>query len=445
MAQTNGEQLINHYQALQKHWQVTEREASYGKLVIPSGNSQLPFHRWFHLKEAYSSRLLAQLFLDAEYSAADGFSVFDPYSGSGTTALSAVDLAATAGASATVAGIERNPFIWELAKAKLAGRVQGWNLAAEFESSLDEVACHFRLPGGVKCEVPRQSTLQNDEYFPKKNVEDLVAIRTSIDTVTEGSIRAMLRAALASSVEACGRLRRDGRALRYEPTRRPRPAWDVFSERAAVILQDLSITEPARAVANIELGDGRGKYTNIEGANSYDWIVFSPPYPNNIDYTEVYKTEAWILGCYESAEDMREQRLLTVRSHPSVRFKRHYSFESSPLADRVERIIRPILQAVPDDRYKAGRLELIRGYADDMLTTLDSCRRVVAKHGKLAFVVGNSAHGSGDAAFVIAADIVMGALAELVGWRVADLRVARHLKRRTGEFLRESVVILEPI
>jgi hypothetical protein len=198
-------------------------------------------------------------------------------------------------------------------------------------------------------------------------------------------------------------------------------------------------------VANISLGDGRGRYSGLEGPTKYDWIVFSPPYPNNIDYTEVYKTEAWILGCYESAEDMRAQRLLTVRSHPSVRFNRRYAFESSPHAHVVESIIRPILRAVPEDRYKAGRLELIQGYADDMLTTLDSCRRVVANHGKLAFVVGNSAHGSGDDSFVIAADILMGALAELVGWRVADLRVARHLKRRTGDLLRESVVILEPV
>ncbi|CAL9582674.1 hypothetical protein SUDANB15_05038 [Streptomyces sp. enrichment culture] len=445
MATTTGEALISHYQALQKPWKVTQQEASYGKLVIPTGNSQLPFHRWFHLKEAYSSQLLAQLFTDSGYSGEGRFSVFDPFSGSGTTALSAVDLATTASSSVTVAGIERNPFIWELSQAKLQGRVRGRDYVNDFEAAFDEVDRHFRLPGGVKCEIPRQSTLQNDKYFPKKNVEDLVAIRTSIDAVSDGPIRSMLRVALASSVEACGRLRRDGRALRYEPSRRPRPAWEVFAERSALILQDLSITEPTSSVANIALGDGRGEYPAIKGTSDCDWIVFSPPYPNNIDYTEVYKTEAWILGCYKSAEDMRAQRLLTVRSHPSVRFNRQYSFEGSAHASAVEEIIRPILRAVPDDRYKAGRLELIKGYADDMLTTLQSCRRAVAHHGKLAFVVGNSAHGAGEASFVIAADILMGALAELVGWRVADVRVARHLKRRTGDLLRESVVLLEPI
>ncbi|MFB8024937.1 MULTISPECIES: hypothetical protein [unclassified Streptomyces] len=446
MTKPSGEALISHYRALQKPWQVTQQEAQYGKLVIPTGNSQLPFHRWFHLKEAYSSRLLAQLFTDADYCGGERFSVFDPFSGSGTTALSALDLATTTGASVYFAGIERNPFIWELSQAKLQGRVYGWSLTPKFESALDEVARHFRAPGAGKCEVPQQSTLQNNEYFPKENVEDLIAIRSAIDSVVEGPIRTILRAALASSVEACGRLRRDGRALRYEPSRRPRPAWEVFSERAAIILQDLSITEPTNSIANISLGDGRGRYTASEGGSEkYDWIVFSPPYPNNIDYTEVYKTEAWILGCYESAEDMRAQRLLTVRSHPSVRFNRQYAFENSSNADAIERTIRPILQAVPEDRYKAGRIELIRGYADDMLTTLESCRHVMAENGKLAFVVGNSAHGAGEDSFVIAADILMGSLAELVGWRVADLRVARHLKRRTGDLLRESVVILEPV
>jgi DNA modification methylase len=28
----------------------------------------------------------------------------------------------------------------------------------------------------------------------------------------------------------------------------------------------------------------------------FDLILTSPPYPNNIDYSEVYKLELWLLG-----------------------------------------------------------------------------------------------------------------------------------------------------
>ena len=30
----------------------------------------------------------------------------------------------------------------------------------------------------------------------------------------------------------------------------------------------------------------------------------------------MYKTEAWVLGLYASSDDMKQQRLRTLRSHP---------------------------------------------------------------------------------------------------------------------------------
>lgn len=81
-----------------------------------------------------------------------------------------------------------------------------------------------------------------------------------------------------------------------------------------------------------------------------------------------------------------------------------------------------------------------------MLCVFQSVRGVVATDAYLAFVVGNSVHGAGERRFVIAADILLGAIAELVGWRVEEIRVSRMLRRRAEdlEHLRESVVILRP-
>ncbi len=67
----------------------------------------------------------------------------------------------------------------------------------------------------------------------------------------------------------------------------------------------------------------------------------------------------------------------------------------------------------------------------------------------MVYVVGNSLHGqpgaSSDRAFVIAADILMAAIAELVGMQVRQVIVTRrpHRRRANSEFLRESVVVLD--
>ncbi|MET8944204.1 hypothetical protein ABZX30_11605 [Streptomyces sp. NPDC004542] len=442
MAQAGAQALTAHYRSLQKSWAVSHNE-TYRRLVVPNGNSSQPFHRWFHLKEAYSSQLLPQLISDSGDSPREALRVRDPYSGSGTTLLSALEVSSQRDLPVAVHGTERNPFIWELAHSKVAGRIAGREAAKEFEVALDSVEALYRSPNRPSVSIPDQATLRNERYFARDNVEKLCSIRRAIDMCADGLSRSLLRVSLAAAVESCGRLRRDGRALRFTPSRQPKDAWTAFSERAAVVLQDLEVTDPLDASGAVRLGDGRERSGE---AIEFDWIVFSPPYPNNIDYTEVYKTEAWVLGCYETAEEMRTQRQLTVRSHPSIRFEREYSYLEGGKSADVNRIIDPVISSVPKGKYYNGRVEVIRGYADDMLQTLQSCRREVASNGRLAFIVGNSAHASGDHAFIIAADVLMGALAELAGWRVTELNIARELSRRNAdsEFLRESVVMLEP-
>ena len=98
---------------------------------------------------------------------------------------------------------------------------------------------------------------------------------------------------LAASIEPLSKVRKDGRALRivakspidFEGTVRARwqeIAGDVSSQSAAF---------KTKTKMTVVQGDGRRPIEAGVAANSVDLIVTSPPYPNNIDYTEVYKLE----------------------------------------------------------------------------------------------------------------------------------------------------------
>src|SRR4051812_41813522 len=93
MSRTVQQALLDHYQALERKWTVSDRSIDYSRLVIPHGNADESLHSWFRLKEAYSSQLLARLFKDASFEPKDSFSVLDPFVGSGTTLLSAISIA----------------------------------------------------------------------------------------------------------------------------------------------------------------------------------------------------------------------------------------------------------------------------------------------------------------------------------------------------------------
>lgn len=138
-----------------------------------------------------------------------------------------------------------------------------------------------------------------------------------------------------------------------------------------------------------------------------------------------------------------EQRLKTLHSHPSIKREVTPRYLGSAEAPEVERLIAPLIAAVPaNGRFSGSQESMIKGYVDDMLSTLRAAYGRMKEGAFLVYAVGNSLHGGTGGKFVIAADLLIARLAELVGFRVKSIDVARHLKRRgvVSPFLRESVV-----
>jgi hypothetical protein len=206
-------------------------------------------------------------------------------------------------------------------------------------------------------------------------------------------------------------------------------------------------SERTRMSGSVVLGDARTSMPFVGGRKA-QLCLFSPPYPNNIDYTEVYKLELWLLGLIETQAAFAEQRRQTVRSHPSLKFEDRYRYESLAFSSQVERILAPLLDAVPEgNRYTGARRRLIRGYADDLLASLTHIRARLSFGSPLVYVVGNSVHGVGNETFVIAADVLIAALAELAGFSIDRVEIARRPRRRrvASPFLRESVVFARAV
>lgn len=438
--------LADHYSTLQGNWHVSDRSGDYSRLVVPNGNSNEPFHRWFHMKEAFSHGLLARVVKDAGMQQA-GCDLLDPFAGGGTSLLSALDLWSSPESTMHLTGIERNPLLWLVASTKVEAKLAGWSIHDQVLGAADAVIAQAKLKSSYEAPATPSATLNNRAYYSAEAVSQLYRTKDVIDNLSVApQIKNVLLLALASAVEPSGKLRRDGRALRFEPKRIPIEPLVAFAARCRLIVEDLKNSPPLTSSALVDLGDGRRPDMSIDSSASVDLAIFSPPYPNNIDYTEVYKAESWILGCYDTVEDMKSQRLSTVRSHPSVNFGDDYWYQQGQYRARVDELVAPLLSAIPLDRYRHGRYRLVLGYVDDMLQVLERCAPLVRKSGRLVFVVGNSAHGSGDQRFVIAADVLIAALAEFVGWQVEEVRVSRKLSRKatSGALSRESVVSLVP-
>jgi len=409
-----------------------------GRLVVATSNENSPVHRWFRFKEGFSSDLLATVVRTLTPDLGGQIRLLDPFCGVGTTLLAAQELAAE-GLSISAIGIERNPFIAFVARTKVnwAGVVNLPELGREALERAKELS-----PA-----LPVLSSIREGRCISQYMARRIVAVREAIRSHGCDSSHDGLLLGLAASVESVSRVRKDGRALRIVERDRTSLAralagkWSMFA--ADVEARRTLLHAPL--VSQVVIGDGRNPSSAGVLPNSIDLILTSPPYPNNIDYNEVYKLELWLLGFVSDGEDFLRLRYSSFRSHPTCTAPdMPEEFERELKRGALKQLLGPLLtkaEASP----KRWRTRMLRGYFSDFWMALREHYRCLRSGGYEVLVVGNSLHGGPDCPYLIPTDLAVSAMARCLGFSVEKTLVARALKRRlTGNhFLRESLIVLK--
>jgi len=251
---------------------------------------------------------------------------------------------------------------------------------------------------------------------------------------------------LSSVIEPISNVKKDGRALRIVKKKNRKSLPYLLQEAYKNILNDLLVAEHEYEKINsiIILGDGRKLRNDIGERDSaiedIDLICYSPPYLNNFDYSEIYKMELWANDLIKDSEDFKNLRLKTFRSHPSIKFTQGYTYQENSKLDGFKKIIKQLINSIPDDKYKSRREGLIKGYFDDMYISLKNQYEVMKKGGWLFCVVSNSKHG-----IPIATDLLIAELANEIGFTIKAIEIARPMGKRVGksDFLRESIIVIK--
>jgi hypothetical protein len=168
--------------------------------------------------------------------------------------------------------------------------------------------------------------------------------------------------------------------------------------------------------------------------------MYSPPYLNNYDYSEIYKCELWLIGFLQSVDQWRRLRIGTFRSHHSICFPATDTLRSAPELREVHRLVEQAARCRDMGGYAQERMpRIIRGYFDDVAQMLVQQVSHLALGGYIACVVGNSKHG----ALHIPTDALIAKTGIALGLDLVDIHIVRHRRSRTSRslFLRESVVV----
>jgi DNA modification methylase len=417
-------------------------------LVTGESNHQVPIHRWYSLKESFAAELPHWLcrWMQERYNHVPA-KVLDPFMGAGTTGVS------LAQAGKQVIGVEYNPFIRAVAQAKGAITQVNPGELSRAIACLEEMSIE---PQDIL--IPQLATLHNTEFSNPRDVKTLRAYHQSISRLDCSSeIRLLLQVGLAASVESIFHLRKDGRALRYQQRDAVAPLQTTLFEHLHTILTDVQDyhqkprqAERAAPLFSVYAGGASnlrslqtfdGTAISLE-QDTFDTIMYSPPYLNNFDYTEIYKLELWLLGFVSDTQAFKQLRLGTVRSHFSIAFPETNELAQDPEMHNIARHLEAMTKSIclhGDRRSEVERQ--ILGYFDDMYLALREQWRVLKPGGVLVYIVANSRHQY----LPIATDVILGAIAYNLGFTPLDIVVFRHRNGRTRQklFLRESAVFLQ--
>ncbi len=408
-----------------------------------SENVDSPIHRWYKYREGYSSRLITELDL--------GQRILDPFCGCGSMMVGAAQL------DRASRGIDVNPLAIFAARVKLTPLSP--NQLCEIECFTDEIEALAATADPWP--TPRLNI--SHKVFEPVILDTLMRIRFAIEDRAEDiQVRDFLLLAWLAILETVGSYFKEGNGIKYRNKKRLKSGYVTrldgeWQQQRFGHDQPAFVTSKLRHQLVTMLSDvgawRQGNWTGqsvtagsaldmdtIVGGETFDSIVFSPPYANRFDYFESLKVELWFGGFVQSYDDLNAYRKKSLRSHLGADLKKE-SAELGPLED---------LLALMDQESSSWRMGVptaLRGYFDDMYNVLRRCRTLLPD-GKCHVVVGNSAF----AGAIIPTDSLIASLGLKAGFSKAKIVVVRHLtvapQQRTllkgrESYMRESVVILQ--
>lgn len=348
-------------------------------------NMTLPVHRWYRFSAGFSAEWAESVIKDS--STHSPARVFDPFAGSGTTLISAERLGCPS------YGVEAHPFIYRIARAKLAHRTDPRayrSLVREIRSTAlqltpaisdypDLVKKCYAAPTLERLDLLRQALERQRDVHPAWELAWLTLL-------------GILRMTAAVNTAQWQYI------LPNKKKKRSLDAFDAFDRMSSIIHSDMLISRnlgmPEPVLCNTDARtcmDVPDRFANL--------VITSPPYPNNFDYADATRLEMCFMGEIRGWGDLQH----AVRRHLIRSCSQHVPEKtvdldtvlSSPDLEPIRNEVMEVCQALARIRlHKGGKKTyhlMVACYFDDMAKVWKALRRVCDTPSRVCFVVGDSA------------------------------------------------------
>lgn len=266
-------------------------------------------------------------------------------------------------------------------------------------------------------------------------------------------------------VEDVGNIRFGPEATRNRKQEADKDVFTIFKSKLAEIEEDLESVQAAVEEGEIDpgeteilRGDARELADNLrensELLNSdkhegeVDYLITSPPYPAEHDYTRNQRLELIWLNAADDNKDLQKIKKANIRSHTKNIYVADDEGEQVNIRenDSVDSIVTEMEQIIIDEDISHGfgkyYPRVIEEYFAGMQHHFEQVYGLLAPGGKAAYVVGDS--GSYWQVEVETAKILGELAEERVGFEEPEIQLWRNMAATTADYddVEENILIL---
>ena len=397
-------------------------------------------HDWYSSVLGFSDQL-ANTVLD-RFSASSKSCLLDPYCGSGTALIEAQKRGLRA------FGLDANPVSVLASQTKT-----DWTMDL---SRVTDTIARFHDESEALCDDPadpiihylRKSGMINRGWISDTSAIRAAAIKRWIDErVPKGGIQRLFTLALlATVINDLANVRFGPELYCVAPTSPPAVPETSLTTRLETMVSDLKSATIPRTYARVRYGDARDG-RSIRRAATWTaepvYVLTSPPYPTEHDYTRNSRLELVFLEVVTGSESLRRIKRRMLRSHSKGIYVGDRDADVIRGFQPVERIAEEITDRThdPHSGFEGQYPKVIKNYFGGMLRHFKALSTYLPSGSRLAYIVGDEASYKG---VHIATGHLLAQLidAHVPGLSVDELVVWRSRRSPRNSPLDENILFL---
>ncbi|MGH9686069.1 MAG: DNA methyltransferase [Candidatus Acidiferrales bacterium] len=401
-------------------------------------------HEWYRTILGYPDHLVKELL--KRFKVQSGQLVLDPFCGAGTTLVECMKVGVHS------IGIDANPSSCFSARVKTNWQIDPERLIELVEVIERKLGKYINRAIAHKSdptyEYLDQSGMLKRKWISQKPLRKTIALKNCIDDLaTTRPYRDALKLALIAEVTHGASNVKFGPELYCGPVKRDAKVFTNFKSKIAKMAADLRVVKAINfGVATVALGDSRKRQTfaNLCKPGSIPFLICSPPYPTEHDYTRNSRLELAYLEEVVDLKSLRAIKKTMVRSHTKGIYRRDRDERLVDGNDLITDLVSQIEPKILGKTHGFAKLypKVVREYFGGMKRHLQSVKPFLSAGALCAYVVGDQ---SSYLQVHIPTAKILSQIADEIGYETMEIQ---HWRSRwsttTSREVHENILILRP-